>query len=341
MAVRSRASTATASPRRRSCPRCSARILSAPSASSGDLGPRQRDEPAQGDRPLLAGREPPARAALSPAPARDPLPLPRRQRKLLLRDRAVRGHRRMPQGAEWHHVPQLHGDQGGDALHPRPTPALRDVPGRPDEEGWKSDGFARHSTSAWLARDAGPMPDERGHGHLQGRVPLALLRAAVAAPARLRDGLDRLVGAARVDRSRSGEPVSHLPLVGAAFESLGGISSRRQMPLFATETFKAWFRAGRRADRLAPRLALARHVQQPFPPADGHRGRRGAGGARASRSSCRGGRSAAAARSTTSACSSRPRSCCGRSSTRSGPRSRGELRSWGSSRAAWRSSATS
>ena len=69
---------------------------------------------------------------------------PGRPRQLLLRDRAVRGHWRVPQGAEWHHVPELHGDQGGDALdawaHP---PALRDVPGRPDERRLEQQASSR------------------------------------------------------------------------------------------------------------------------------------------------------------------------------------------------------
>ena len=57
-----------------------------------------------------------------------------------------------------HHVPELHGDQGGDALDPRPhSPALRDAPGRPDEGGLaERDGSARRSTCAWPARGAAP-----------------------------------------------------------------------------------------------------------------------------------------------------------------------------------------
>ena len=66
----------------------------------GDLGPRQQDEPAQGGRPLLARREPPAGPALPPAPGRDAFPVPGRQGQLRLRDRALRRHRRVPQGAE-------------------------------------------------------------------------------------------------------------------------------------------------------------------------------------------------------------------------------------------------
>ena len=107
-----------------------------------------------------------------------------------------------------HHVPQLHGDQGGDALDPRARPpALRDAPGRPDEGGLEErdrQGGARPLPGLQGVPDR--VPDERRHGHVQGRVPLALLRGAAAAAARLRDGPDLLVGAAGVAGAGAREP---------------------------------------------------------------------------------------------------------------------------------------
>ena len=50
--------------------------------------------------------------------------------------------------------------------------------------------------------------------------------------------------------------VAHLPLVGAALKSLGGISSKRQMPMFAPATFKAWFRRREPKQTGGPRVLL-------------------------------------------------------------------------------------
>ena len=92
-----------------------------------------------------------------------------------------------------------------------------------------------------------------------------------AAAARLRDGLDLLVGAARVVDAGRGQ-LRH-PDAGprqAAAKWLGGISTRSaRCRAFATETFKDWwFRAAAAERRPAAGDPLARHVQQPLPPAD-------------------------------------------------------------------------
>ena len=79
--------------------------------------------------------------------------------------------------------------------------------GDPMKGGWKSEtvqGVARPLPG--LQGMPHRVPDERGHGHVQGRVPLALLRGAAPAPARLRDGPDLLVGAARLAGARGGQP---------------------------------------------------------------------------------------------------------------------------------------
>ena len=136
--------------------------------------------------------------------------------------------------------------------------------------------------------------------------------------------------------------ITHAPVVGKVFQGSAGSRPGATMPSFAPETFKAWFR--RRPPRNVGQPArdpLARHVQQPLPPADGQGGRRGAGGRRVPGRRPARSRSAAAGRSTTSACSTRPSACSARSSTRSGPRSRRARRSSAWSRAAWRCFATS
>ena len=65
----------------------------------------------------------------------------------------------------------------------------------------------------------GRVPGERGHGHVQGRVPLASLPGPAPAARRVRDGPDPLVGAARLARAGAGERASPAR---ALFKRLGG-----------------------------------------------------------------------------------------------------------------------
>ena len=252
----------------------------------GDLGPGEQDEPAPGGRPALPGENLRHGAELSPDPGEDALPVPRRPRQLRVCDRALRRRGRVPQGRIGHDVPQLHGHQGGDALDPRPRPpALRDAPGRPDEEAVEGRAGPRGARPLpGLQGMQDRVPAERRHGDLQGRVPLALLRGAVAAEARLRDGLDLLVGAAGLVDARVVNVGRACSGLGQAAPSLWEASrASGKMPTFATETFKDWWR--RRPPRNVgwpTRHALGRYVQQPFPPADAQGGRRGTRGRRAS-----------------------------------------------------------
>ena len=106
--------------------------------------------------------------------------------------------------------------------------------------------------------------------------------------------------------------ITHTPGLGAA----GQVRRPASRPSATIPRVRARRRS---SDWFAPRAPrnrgqaagdpLARHLQQPLPPADRQGGRRGAGGGRASRSWSRRSRSAAAGRSTTTACSTWPRRC--------------------------------
>ena len=95
----------------------------------------------------------------------------------------------------------------------------------------------------------GRLPRQRGHGHLQGRVSVALLRGTAAAAPRLLDGLDLLVGRAGIAGARPGQFFSQTPGLSAIAKWVGGIDPRRRMPAFARQTFKEWFRRRTPPDR--------------------------------------------------------------------------------------------
>jgi FAD/FMN-containing dehydrogenase/Fe-S oxidoreductase len=50
--------------------------------------------------------------------------------------------------------------------------------------------------------------------------------------------------------------ITHLPVVGKAFQALGGISTKRAMPYFAPETFKQWWRRREPRNQDKPRVLL-------------------------------------------------------------------------------------
>ena len=131
-------------------------------------------------------------ADYAPLGAEDALRLSRGRRELRPRRAPLRGRRQMPRDRQRHDVPQLHGDQGGDAHDPRSRPdPLRDA------------GGGRHHRRLPLGRGGGGprplpllqgvqgrLPRERRHGHLQGRVPLRPLQAPAAAAGGVHDGAD-------------------------------------------------------------------------------------------------------------------------------------------------------
>ena len=176
-AARSRASTATASRGPRCCRRCSApELVAGVPRVQGDLGPGRQDEPGQGRRPLPAR---PRTSGSAPTTTRRSstthFTLPRRQAAAspTRRERCV-GVGKCRTERRRHHVPELHGDQRGEALDARPRPpALRDAPGRRrSKDGWKSEAVQRGARPLPGVQGLQErLPGERRHGDLQGRVP--------------------------------------------------------------------------------------------------------------------------------------------------------------------------
>ena len=126
---------------------------------------------------------------------------------------ALRRRRQMPAHGRRHDVPQLHGHARRRALHARPRPpALRDVEGaRVIRDGGATKQSRTRSISASPAKAARAMPRQRRHGHLQGRIPLPLLRRPPPPAQRLRLRPHRPLGARRVACPRPGEPNNATP----------------------------------------------------------------------------------------------------------------------------------
>ena len=203
----------------------------------GDLGPGREDEPGQEDRRLPDRPKPPPRRRLQPAAAADALRLPEGQALVRAGGAAVRRRRRVPPRGRADHVPELHGHPRGEAQHPRPgPPALRDDERRgADRRLAGGGGQGRARPVPGVQGVQARLPGERGHGHLQGRVPVALLRGPAAAAARLQHGLHRPVGAA--GRRRAGRRQLLQPDAGAERRSPSGSAGsrpKRKMPPFAT-----------------------------------------------------------------------------------------------------------
>ena len=116
--------------------------------------------------------------------------------------------------------------------------------GDPLDGGWKDRARARSAGSVPGVQGLqGRLPRARGHGHVQGRVPVALLRGPVAAATRLFHGSDLLVGAARFLRRPAWSTSSARPLCFGTPSSGSAASLRTgRMPAFAPQTFKEWFR---------------------------------------------------------------------------------------------------
>ena len=210
------------------------------------LGSRMEDEPRQGDRRLPDRREPAPRAGLQPAAAgRRTSSFPTTSDSFARAALRCVGVGKCRKRGRPGHVPQLHGHARGEALHARPgPPAVRDAERRgADRRLEERGGQGGARPVPGLQGLQGRLPGQRGHGHLQGRVPLALLRGPAAAAPRLRDGLDLLVGAAGLAGCRRW-PTSSARRRACATSPSGSAASPSSgsMPPFAPQTFKDWFR---------------------------------------------------------------------------------------------------
>ena len=209
--------------------------------------------------------------------------------------------------------------------------------------GWRSEAVQRGArpvpgVQGLQAR----LPGERGHGHVQGRVPVPLLRGAAAAAPRLRVRLHPRLGAGRGGHAAARQlrdpraGTDRAPPSGRrAWRPDGGCRRSRR------SRSSAGSGGHRPPDRAGPRVVLwAGHLQRLLPSRDGTGGGRvlecaGFRGRRA-----RAADRAAAGRSTTSASSAWPGAGSAASFTRCVRRSRRVCRSWCSSRAARPCSAT-
>ncbi len=146
----------------------------------GDLGPGGDDESGQGSRRVPDHRQPADRDEVQPAGAEDTLSLPGGRRIVRTRHAALRGSREVPARSRRHHVSQLHGDARRGALHTGTEPAaVRDARGRSAARRLEKRGGPRRTGSLpGLQRVQVRLPGERGYGHVQGGVSLALLSRA-------------------------------------------------------------------------------------------------------------------------------------------------------------------
>ena len=123
-----------------------------------------------------------------------------------------------------HHVPELHGYARREAFDARPRAgAVRDA--RRRSARGRLEERVRQGCAGpvpFLQGLQGRLPRQRGHGHLQGGVPLALLQGPHPAAERLRFGPDPLVGARGFARAGAGQPVH----AGAGAERRGQVRGR-------------------------------------------------------------------------------------------------------------------
>ena len=219
-------------------------------------------------------------AARAAAAARPRLRLRSRRRRLLVRRAPL--HRRREVPGRQHRlrrrdVPVLPGDEGREGLHQGPRPgaagAGQRLAGLVGLAVARGGGGARPLPVLQGLLDR--LPGRGGHGHLQGRGALpavpgqaparVALRARLAAPLGGAD-VARAVGGAAGQRRRCGSrPRPPWP------SGFGGIDERRDLPVFATQSFRRWFAeragvseraAGQPAARAHPGAAVGGHVHQ-------------------------------------------------------------------------------
>ena len=152
----------------------------------GKMNPGKIVEPYHADENLRLG------TAYDPRRAETHFHLAQRRRgnmeRTLLRCVGV-GECRKKDGA---HVPELQGHRRGDAFDARPrAAAVRDGEGRSDQRRLARAGGEGSARPVPVVQGLQRrVPGERGHGHVQGRVPVALLQGRLRPRAGLHDGVD-------------------------------------------------------------------------------------------------------------------------------------------------------
>ena len=248
-------------------------------------------------------------------------------------------------------VPELHGHPRGDALDARPrAPALRDA--RTATRADKTAGASEHVKEALdlcLACKGckGDCPVNVDMATYKAEFLSHYYEGRLRPRARLRDGPHRLLGAARVPLRRGCVNWLATTPGSVAAGQVRWAASRRsaRCRAFAPRDLPRRGSCAAAADAAGqPRVMLWPDTfNNHFHPETAHAARRGARGRRLPRGAPAARRSAAAGRSTTSACSTRARAAP-RDDPRRAPAARsraGIAASSASSRAAWRSSATS
>ena len=167
----------------------------------------------------------------------------RRRGEFPPRRAALRRRGQVPAARRGHDVPELHGHARGEALHARPRAApLRDAARRDNPRRLEERGGPRRARPLPLLQGVqGGLPRRRGHGDVQGGVPLSLLEGQAPPPLGLRLRPHPLVGARGICRAGPRQ------LLHADAGALRPRSIRRgnrageKIPRFAARTFRAWF----------------------------------------------------------------------------------------------------
>ena len=307
-AARFPASMATASRAPSCCPRCSATSSSSLPRVQGDLGPGREDESRQGRRPLSASTRTCGSApTTSRRSSTDAFRFPDdggNFASATLRCVGVGKCRRTSDGAM---CPSYMVDARRKAFDPRPgAAAVRDAAGRRDRRRLAQRGGQGGARP--LPRLQGlqeRLPGQCGHGDLQGRVPLPLLRGSAAAARGLRHGPDRPVGARSLPCARASSMSSTPSTVSAHWlKWLGGIARQRAPARVRAADLPSVVRVGVRRDAQRPPVVLCGRTRSTTTSIPRRRSRPSrCWRLPASRSIVPSGRSAAAGRSTTAACS--------------------------------------
>ena len=180
--------------------------------------------------------------------------------------------------------------------------------GDPLDGGWR-DEHVKDALDLCLSCKGckGDCPVQRRHGHLQGRIPVALLREAAAAGGRVRDGFVHRWARLASHRAAAGQRadaraglVGHLQTAWRRLEP-------RDVPRFARRTFVDWFGERQRRNGSSDRQngEATRVILWPdtfnnyFHPSVADRRDRGARSGKLRSAWFRRGRSAAAVRCTT------------------------------------------